>query len=184
MRRCIIPSIIGLALLVSACGSSTETTAGTAPVAAATTDPALQKRLDKLEKEAADARRDALKERQKLRRARQRAQAERARAKRAKAKRAKAAKAARAKANAAPEPEPASGGGGITVPNVVGLDHQAAQNAMQGEGLYNLDEKDCSGQDRLLLFDRNWEVVRTSPAAGSSVSEDTQITICSVKQGE
>ena len=179
MRRCMIPGIIGLALLVGACGSASETTAGTAPVAA-TTDPAMQKRLDKLEKEGADARRDALEARQKVRRA----QAERAKARRAKVKRAKAAKAARAEANTTPAPEPASGGGGITVPNVVGLDHQAAQNAMQGEGLYNLDEKDCSGQNRLLLFDRNWEVVSTSPAGGSSVSEDTQITICSVKQGE
>ena len=70
------------------------------------------------------------------------------------------------------------------MPNVVGLDHQAAQNALQGEGLYLLDERDCSGQDRLLLFDRTWEVVRTDPAAGTKVSEDTTITLCSVKQGE
>ena len=70
------------------------------------------------------------------------------------------------------------------MPNVVGLDHQAAQNALQGEGLYALDEKDCSGQDRLLLFDRNWEVVKTDPPAGTKVSEATTITLCSVKQGE
>ena len=168
-----MPIVIGLALVVAACGSDAEPTASTEPAAAATTDPAIQKRLDRLEKEAADARRDARNQRQKVRRARERARAARA-------------KAARAKAEAAPEPtqEAASGGGGTTVPNVVGLDHQAAQNALQGEGLYALDEKDCSGQDRLLLFDRNWEVVKTDPPAGTQVNEDTTITLCSVKQGE
>ena len=168
MRRCVMPIVVGLALVVSACGSDAEPSASTEPAAAATTDPAIQKRLDRLEKEAADARRDARKQRQKVRRARERANA------------------ARAKAEAAPEPtqQVANGGGGTTVPNVVGLDHQAAQNALQGEGLYALDEKDCSGQDRLLLFDRNWEVVKTDPPAGTKVSEDTTITLCSVKQGE
>jgi hypothetical protein len=120
-----------------------------------------------LEKEVADARR-------------QRAKARKARKERQQAR-------ARQKAAATPETtqEPASdAGGGITVPDVVGLDHQAAQDAMQGEGLYNLRERDCSGQGRLLLFDRNWEVVRTTPPGGAHVSEDTKITICSVKQGE
>lgn len=176
--RIAIVLVIGLALVVSACGSDAEPTARNEPTAAPTTDPAIQKRLDKLEKEAADARRDARKQRQKLRRARERAKAERAKAAREKAARTKTA------AAPAPTQKATSGGGGITVPNVVGLDHQAAQNAMQGEGLYALDEKDCSGQDRLLLFDRNWEVVKTDPPAGTQVSEDTTITLCSVKQGE
>jgi hypothetical protein len=169
MRSSLIAVVIGLALVVSACGSDETPTAGTEPTATATTDPAIQERLDKLEKEAADARRDAREERQKARRARERAEARRAKAR-----------------AAAPEPtqEAASGGGGITLPNVAGLDHQAAQNALQGEGLYSLDEKDCSGQGRVLLFDRNWEVVRTDPPAGTQVSEDTTITLCSVKQGE
>jgi hypothetical protein len=169
MRSSLIAVVIGLALVVSACGSDETPTAGTEPTATATTDPAIQERLDKLEKEAADARRDAREERQKARRARERAEARRAKAR-----------------AAAPEPtqEAASGGGGITLPSVAGLDHQAAQNALQGEGLYSLDEKDCSGQGRVLLFDRNWEVVRTDPPAGTQVSEDTTITLCSVKQGE
>ena len=176
--RILISIVIGLALAVSACGSDAEPTANTEPAAAATTDPAIQKRLDRLEKEASDARRVARRQRQKLRRARERAKAVRAKAARAKAK--------RATADAAPEPmqEATSGGGGITVPDVVGLDHQAAQNALQGEGLYALAEKDCSGQERLLLFDRNWEVIKTDPPAGTRVTEDTTITLCSVKQGE
>jgi len=54
-------------------------------------------------------------------------------------------------------------------------DHQAAQNALQGEGLWSLDETDCTGQGRLLLLDGNWEVVSLAPR-GSQVSEDTTIT--------
>ena len=68
MRRYMIPMVVGLGLLVSACGSDGATTASVEPTAAPTTDPAIQQRLDKLEKEAADARRDARKQRQKLRR--------------------------------------------------------------------------------------------------------------------
>ena len=168
MRRFLTPIFIVLAFGVSACGSDAERTASSEPTAAATTDPAIQKRLDRLEKEDADARRDAREQRQKVRRTRARAKAARA----------------RAQVTLEPTQEAASGSGGITVPDVVGLDHQAAQNALQGEGLYALDEKDCSGQDRLLLFDRNWEVVKTDPPAGTQVSEDTTITLCSVKQGE
>lgn len=83
------------------------------------------------------------------------------------------------------EPAPdAAAGGGIIVPDVAGLDHQAAQDALQGEGLWLLDEADATGQGRLLLFDRNWEVVRTDPPAGSEVSAETTITIYSKKQGE
>src|SRR5687767_612899 len=43
------------------------------------------------------------------------------------------------------------GGGRITVPNLVGKDHQLAQDTLQAEGLYSLDEKDATGQGRLLL---------------------------------
>jgi hypothetical protein len=95
---------------------------------------------------------------------------------------------AKARAEAAQAEEQAAtaeqGGGGIVVPDVVGLDHQAAQDALQGEGLWLLAEEDCTGQGRMLLFDRNWEVVSTDPPAGARVTEDTTITLCSKKQGE
>ena len=77
-----------------------------------------------------------------------------------------------------------SGGGSISVPNVEGKDHQLAQDTMQGAGLYILNEKDCSGQDRALVLDRNWTVQSQEPAAGTKVSEDQEITLCSVKDGE
>lgn len=67
------------------------------------------------------------------------------------------------------------------VPNVVGMNHQAAQNRLQARGFHNLRERDCSGRGRLLLIDRNWRVVRQSPAAGRRVRTNRAITLCSVK---
>lgn len=84
------------------------------------------------------------------------------------------------------DPAPASeaSGASITVPNVVGQDHQLAQDTMQSAGLYLLDERDCAGQDRLLLWDRNWVVVEQDPPAGGQATEDTVVTLCSKKRGE
>jgi len=70
------------------------------------------------------------------------------------------------------------------VPNVVGKDHQLAQDTMQAAGFYNLSEEDASGQNRVLLFDRNWKVCSQSPAAGSEVREDRTIVLRSVKEEE
>lgn len=70
------------------------------------------------------------------------------------------------------------------VPNVVGKQHQAAQDYLQSKGFYNLREKDCSGRDRLLLWDRNWKVVRQSPKAGTRLNTNKPITLCSVKYSD
>lgn len=72
----------------------------------------------------------------------------------------------------------------ITVPDVVGENHQYAQDTMQAAGLYNLDERDATGQDRMLLWDRNWVVVSQDPPAGTDVDEDTTITLSAKKEGE
>lgn len=77
-------------------------------------------------------------------------------------------------------PKPAA----ITVPAVVGMDHQAAQNRMQAAGLYNLRERDATGQGRLMIWDRNWVVVRQSPPPGAAATEETKVTLFSVKEGE
>lgn len=73
---------------------------------------------------------------------------------------------------------------GIEVPDVVGMDHQAAQNTMQAYGLRNLAEEDATGEGRRLLWDRNWIVVEQRPEAGTFVDEDTEITLFSVKDDE
>ncbi|WP_375042019.1 PASTA domain-containing protein [Actinomadura sp. NTSP31] len=72
----------------------------------------------------------------------------------------------------------------IRVPNVVGHNHQQAQNEMQAHGLYMLAEKDATGQGRLLLWDRNWVVVRQTPRAGTLVKPTATITLYSKKIGE
>jgi hypothetical protein len=91
----------------------------------------------------------------------------------------------------AKKPKRRNGGGGgnaaaamITVPDVVGENHQYAQDTLQAAGLYLLKEEDATGQGRMLMWDRNWEVVEQDPAPGSKVTEDTTITLRSQKIGE
>jgi hypothetical protein len=78
-----------------------------------------------------------------------------------------------------PKPEPKVK---VAVPDVVGMNHQDAQDIMQANGLYSLVEKDCSGQDRMLLWDRNWKVEKQTPVAGRKVSENHTVSLCSVKK--
>jgi beta-lactam-binding protein with PASTA domain len=70
------------------------------------------------------------------------------------------------------------------VPNVVGMNHQLAQDTMQAAGFYNLAEEDATGQGRLLINDRNWVVVTQTPAGGTHAAPDTKITLRSKKIGE
>jgi hypothetical protein len=72
----------------------------------------------------------------------------------------------------------------VRVPNEIGRNHQAAQDDLQAHGFYNLRERDCTGRGRLLLFDRNWKVVRQSPRPGARVSVNRAITLCSVKYSD
>lgn len=69
----------------------------------------------------------------------------------------------------------------IRVPDVVGHNHQKAQNEMQAHGLFMLAEEDATGQGRMLLWDRNWVVVRQKPAPGTMVAPNTTITLYSKK---
>ena len=70
------------------------------------------------------------------------------------------------------------------VPSVVGHNHQAAQDEMQAAGFYTLDETDATGQGRMLVWDRNWQVVSQTPPAGTCTSTDTTVTLSSKKIGE
>jgi hypothetical protein len=73
----------------------------------------------------------------------------------------------------------------VKVPNMVGRNHQEAQDYLQSLGFYGLAEEDATGQGRLLLFDRNWQVVRQSPRAGTMADPETAtITLYSKKIGE
>jgi hypothetical protein len=65
----------------------------------------------------------------------------------------------------------------IAVPNVVGKNLQLAQDTMQAAGLYNLKSHDSTGQGRLQVLDRNWEVTDQSPPAGTMVTADQLIDL-------
>lgn len=71
-----------------------------------------------------------------------------------------------------------------TVPDVVGMVHQTAQDTMQSAGLYRLREQDATGQGRLLVVDRNWTTTAQSVAAGQVVDCDTEVTLSAKKAGE
>ncbi|MDI5981878.1 PASTA domain-containing protein [Amycolatopsis magusensis] len=81
----------------------------------------------------------------------------------------------------APAATGSSAGSLITVPDVSGMNHQDAQNAMQAAGLYNLREVDGKGEGRALVVDRNWVQTGQSPAPGTQVTPDTVITLTAVK---
>lgn len=70
------------------------------------------------------------------------------------------------------------------VPNVVGLNHQLAQDTMQAAGFFSLAEEDATGKGRLLINDRNWVVVTQQPAGGTRAPADTTIILRSKKNGE
>ena len=72
----------------------------------------------------------------------------------------------------------------VVVPNVVGLDHQLAQDTMQAAGLLRLTEQDATGEDRLLLWDRNWTVVSQWPLPGARVARSQVVVLSSVKDDE
>lgn len=70
-----------------------------------------------------------------------------------------------------------------TLPSLVGLNHQEAQDRAQAAGFFQLREKDASGQERLLVWDRNWKVCRQEPAAGRHSTKVT-VTLYAVKEAE
>ncbi|SDN25623.1 PASTA domain-containing protein [Allokutzneria albata] len=74
--------------------------------------------------------------------------------------------------------------GSVTVPNVVGMEHQKAQDTMQAAGLRNLAEEDATGRKRLLINDRNWVVVTQEPAAGAVVPKTTKVLLKSKKKDD
>jgi beta-lactam-binding protein with PASTA domain len=83
-----------------------------------------------------------------------------------------------------PEADATTASKTLRVPNVVGMNHQYAQDTMQARGFYSLREVDATGRGRMLLWDRNWKVVRQTPKPGTRASEWATITLYSVKYGE
>jgi hypothetical protein len=71
-----------------------------------------------------------------------------------------------------------------TVPSLVGLGLQTAQDTAQAKGFYNLTSHDASGDGRMQILDRNWKVCDQNPAAGSPSPHDVKIDLGAVKIGE
>ncbi|MFC8678078.1 DUF3761 domain-containing protein [Streptomyces griseorubiginosus] len=74
--------------------------------------------------------------------------------------------------------------GTVTVADFVGMGLQAAQDAAQADGIYDLDSTDATGQDRQQLWDRNWTVCAQTPAAGQTMSTEDTLTFDTVKSSE
>jgi len=70
------------------------------------------------------------------------------------------------------------------LPDVTGMNLQAAQDHLQAADLWVLNDKDATGQNRFQVLDRNWQVVRQTPAAGKRIPTDTLITLYAKKIGE
>lgn len=92
-----------------------------------------------------------------------------------------AAGSASAPASAAAEAEAEADG---TMPNVVGMVLQDAQDALQAKGSYLMDQVDATGQGRFQLLDSNWKVCDQAPAAGEALAATTLVRLSAVKLDE
>lgn len=70
-----------------------------------------------------------------------------------------------------------------TMPDVVCLNLQDAQNKIQDHGVFFSRSEDASGKARQQMWDRNWVVVAQRPAAGTKVGEGEAV-LSVVKKGE
>ena len=70
------------------------------------------------------------------------------------------------------------------VPDVVCMNLQDAQNAMQRSGFFNLGSADGGGRGRMQILDRDWVVIAQSVRAGSKPKLTQRIVLTSVKYGE
>ena len=73
---------------------------------------------------------------------------------------------------------PASAEPSWTMPNVIGMDLQGAQDAVQsvsGGQVWFSSSTDLTGQDRAQMSDRNWQVCSSTPAPGGTFTGSTEI---------
>ncbi len=72
----------------------------------------------------------------------------------------------------------------FTMPKVVGMNLQLAQDLLQSKGSYILDQVDHKGLLRIQVLDSNWKVCKQTPTAGKVVLASTVVTLSSVKLTE
>jgi hypothetical protein len=87
--------------------------------------------------------------------------------------------------DAAPSGAPGGSDAGADVmPSVVGMVLQDAQDLLQAQGSYLMDQVDATGDGRLQIFDSNWKVCSQEPAAGTRLSSADVVTLSTVKLDE
>ena len=59
----------------------------------------------------------------------------------------------------------------VPMPNVVGMNLQAAQDLIQTQGVFFSRSEDATGAGRMQILDRDWVVVDQTPAAGELIGE-------------
>lgn len=69
------------------------------------------------------------------------------------------------------------------MPNVVCMNLQDAQNAIQAAGVFFSRSEDASGRGRSQMVDSNWIVVGQTPSAGAEFTEG-EAMLSAVKIGE
>lgn len=74
--------------------------------------------------------------------------------------------------------------GSFAMPSVVGMVLQDAQDLLQSNGSYLMDQVDATGQGRFQMLDSNWMVCSQSPAAGAILDGSTAVTLSAVKLDE
>ena len=69
------------------------------------------------------------------------------------------------------------------MPNVICMNLQEAQDKIQDHGVFYSRSRDATGRNRSQFIDRNWIVVKQSPAVGKTIGEGDAI-LSAVKIGE
>ncbi len=72
----------------------------------------------------------------------------------------------------------------FTMPKLSGVTLQLAQDILQKEGSYLMDQQDALGLDRIQVNDSNWKVCSQTPKAGAKTETSAMITLASVKLAE
>lgn len=83
-------------------------------------------------------------------------------------------------ANVAPSAAPEV----FVMPKLVGQNLQLAQDILQKQGSYVMDQTDALGLDRIQVNDSNWTVCAQDPKAGAKVEVSAVVTLSSVKLTE
>ncbi|TCO64505.1 PASTA domain-containing protein [Actinocrispum wychmicini] len=70
---------------------------------------------------------------------------------------------------------------GNLVPDVVGKNREDARRTLQASGFYNFTDEDATGRGRMIIVDRNWQVVSQEPPGGAALDPKQEVLLRSKK---